>query len=82
MGIAAYNRGSRAISRYIDQQLREAKVAPAVLKEHWFSAKNRARLNLELFTAATEDNEERRRRGLPEYLPNPETVKYVQKEAR
>ena len=74
MGIAAYNRGSRAISAHIDQQLRERNEVKVLTPgkmwtppKGWFQAAIAARLQREDQQFRIEDNERRQRAGLPTY---------------
>lgn len=63
MGIAAYNRGSRAISDYITQQSREQRSAP-------YNKLGFERDVESTFQSLIENNEGRRARGLPTFLPS------------
>lgn len=71
MGIAAYNRGSRAISAYIDQQLRDSRtIQPETFNQGFarcFKEGQRARLERETIQFRIDDNERRAANGLPTY---------------
>lgn len=75
MGIAAYNRGSRAISAYIDQQSQERRtVQPKESRPvQWSSPAGWFRQQCEQRDARAnrawliEENDRRRKFGLPEY---------------
>ncbi len=73
MGIAAYNRGTRAIAEQIDQQLREDRQADLIRESkprvNWFKAAIQSRLDREDLQFRIEDNVRRESYGLPTYTP-------------